>query len=115
MWTAKQENFQPAEKCFFLTSPFIELIGYLPYQDFRFPISVNRALSPFWVVRSLLLPIFIATRPPIVDQAKQQAATTAAAQQKETAAQMKAAHAEGLDTFQRAFGACMDARGYSVK
>src|SRR5260221_11990982 len=25
MWAAKQENFQPAEKCFFLTSPFIEL------------------------------------------------------------------------------------------
>src|SRR5713101_9844817 len=24
MWAAKQENFQPAEKCFFLTSPFIE-------------------------------------------------------------------------------------------
>src|SRR5258706_16428753 len=27
MWAAKQENFQPAEKCFFLTSPFIELTG----------------------------------------------------------------------------------------
>src|SRR5258705_12358758 len=27
MWAAKQENFQPAEKCFFLTSPFIELPG----------------------------------------------------------------------------------------
>src|SRR5258708_60027 len=26
MWAAKQENFQPAEKCFFLTSPFIEQI-----------------------------------------------------------------------------------------
>src|SRR5580692_7832842 len=26
MWAAKQENFQPAERCFFLTSPFIELI-----------------------------------------------------------------------------------------
>src|SRR6266404_7439416 len=25
MWAAKQENFQPAEKCFFLTSPFIEM------------------------------------------------------------------------------------------
>ena len=44
-----------------------------------------------------------------------EAAAKEAAQQKETAAQMKAAHAEGLDTFQRAFGACMDARGYSVK
>ena len=48
-------------------------------------------------------------------QSKQQAAAKTAAEQKETAAQMKAAHAEGLDTFQRAFGACMDARGYSVK
>ena len=25
MWAAKQENFQPTEMCFFLTSPFIEL------------------------------------------------------------------------------------------
>jgi hypothetical protein len=25
------------------------------------------------------------------------------------------AHKEGLDTFQGAFSACMDARGYSVK
>jgi hypothetical protein len=24
-WAAKQENFQPTEMCFFLTSPFIEL------------------------------------------------------------------------------------------
>src|SRR5258708_9540051 len=30
MWAAKQENFQPAEKCFFLTSPFIELTGSYP-------------------------------------------------------------------------------------
>src|SRR5882762_3603841 len=29
MWAAKQENFQPAEKCFFLTSPFIELTGHV--------------------------------------------------------------------------------------
>lgn len=48
-------------------------------------------------------------------QAKQQAAAkTAAAQQKEEE-QLKAAHAQGLDTFQRAFEACMDARGYSVR
>src|ERR1700693_6241819 len=26
-WAEKQEKFQPKEKCFFLTSPFIELIG----------------------------------------------------------------------------------------
>lgn len=47
--------------------------------------------------------------------AKQQAAKeTAAKQQKEEEA-TKQAHAEGLDTFQRAFEACMDARNYSVK
>ena len=26
-WAEKQEKFQPKEVCFFLTSPFIELIG----------------------------------------------------------------------------------------
>jgi hypothetical protein len=46
---------------------------------------------------------------------KQQAAAQATAAQKEAATQAKAAHNEGLDTFQRAFEACMDARGYSVK
>ena len=45
---------------------------------------------------------------------KQAAAQTAAKQQKEEE-QLKLAHAEGLDTFQRAFAACMDARNYSVK
>ena len=44
---------------------------------------------------------------------KQAAAQAAAKQQKEE--ELKAAHAQGLDTFQRAFEACMDARGYSVK
>ena len=46
---------------------------------------------------------------------KQKAAQQTAAAQKEAESQAKLAHAEGLDTFQRAFGACMDARGYSVK
>jgi len=46
---------------------------------------------------------------------KQQAAQQTAAGQKEEENQAKAAHNEGLDTFKRAFGACMDARGYSVK
>jgi len=45
---------------------------------------------------------------------KQAAAQTSAKQQKEEE-ELKAAHAQGLDTFQRAFEACMDARGYSVK
>jgi Glycine-zipper domain len=45
---------------------------------------------------------------------KEAAAKTAAQQQKEED-QLKLAHAEGLDTFQRAFAACMDARNYSVK
>jgi hypothetical protein len=26
-WAEKQENFQPSQGCFFLTSPFIELTG----------------------------------------------------------------------------------------
>jgi hypothetical protein len=34
-WAEKQEKVQPAEKCFFLTPPFIELIGiyadHIPY------------------------------------------------------------------------------------
>jgi len=45
---------------------------------------------------------------------KQAASSTAAAQQKEDE-QIKQEHAAKLDTFKRAFGACMDARGYSVK
>jgi hypothetical protein len=46
---------------------------------------------------------------------KQQAAQQTAAAQKEAENQAKLAHAEGLDIFQRAFAACMDARNYSVK
>jgi hypothetical protein len=47
--------------------------------------------------------------------AKQQAAAKTAAEQKALEDRAKLVHAEGLDSFQRAFGACMDARGYSVK
>ena len=47
--------------------------------------------------------------------AQKQAAANVAAQQQKEEEQAKAAHAEGLDTFQRAFEACMDARNYSVK
>ena len=46
---------------------------------------------------------------------KQQAAAKVAAEQKSEEERDKLAHAEGLDTFQRAFAACMDARNYSVK
>ena len=46
---------------------------------------------------------------------KKEAAGKTAAQQEKEAEQAKLAHAEGLDTFQRAFAACMDARNYSVK
>ena len=46
---------------------------------------------------------------------KQQAASQVAAEQKKEEERNKMAHAEGLDSFQRAFGACMDARNYSVK
>lgn len=47
--------------------------------------------------------------------AKKEAAGKTAAQQKAEEDRAKLAHAEGLDTFQRAFAACMDARNYSVK
>jgi hypothetical protein len=47
--------------------------------------------------------------------AKKEAAGKTAAQQQKAEDQAKLAHAEGLDTFQRAFAACMDARNYSVK
>jgi hypothetical protein len=45
MWAAKQENFQPAEKCFFLTSPFIELTGQVILNRFHLSGygSVNQA------------------------------------------------------------------------
>lgn len=46
---------------------------------------------------------------------KQQAAAKVAAEQKADEERTKLAHAEGLDAFQRAFAACMDARNYSVK
>jgi hypothetical protein len=46
---------------------------------------------------------------------QKQAAAQAAAKQQKEEEELKAAHAQGLDTFQRAFEACMDARGYSVK
>jgi hypothetical protein len=47
--------------------------------------------------------------------AQKEAAAKTAAQQKAEEDRAKLAHAEGLDTFQRAFAACMDARNYSVK
>jgi hypothetical protein len=47
--------------------------------------------------------------------AKKESAAKVAAEQKALDDRAKLAHAEGLDTFQRAFGACMDARNYSVK
>lgn len=46
---------------------------------------------------------------------KQQAAQQTAAAQKESEKQAQAQHQGQLDTFKRAFGACMDARAYSVK
>jgi hypothetical protein len=48
-------------------------------------------------------------------QSKQQAAAQTAAAQKKADEQLLLQHQEGIDTFQRAFSACMDARGYSVK
>lgn len=48
-------------------------------------------------------------------QSKQQAAAQTATAQKKAEDQMLLQHQEGVDTFQRAFIACMDARNYSVK
>jgi hypothetical protein len=48
-------------------------------------------------------------------QAQQKAAAQAKAKLEKEHQQQIQAHKEGLDTFQRAFAACMDARGYSVK
>ena len=48
-------------------------------------------------------------------QSKQQASAQAAEAQKQAAEELNREHQEGIDTFQRAFSACMDARGYSVK
>ena len=47
--------------------------------------------------------------------AKKEAAAKTAAQQQKEEDLLNLAHAEGLDMFQRAFAACMDARDYSVK
>src|ERR1700730_7179605 len=56
----------------------------------------------------------IAQRPGNAQSTQQAAAQTAAAQKK-AEEEMLRQHQEGMDTFQRAFAACMDARNYSVK
>ena len=48
-------------------------------------------------------------------QSKQEAAAQTAAAQKKAEDEMLREHQEGMDTFQRAFAACMDSRNYSVK
>lgn len=48
-------------------------------------------------------------------QLQQRAAAQAKVKLEKEHEQQLLAHKEGLDTFQRAFSACMDARGYSVK
>jgi len=48
-------------------------------------------------------------------EASQQAAQQTAQAQQQAQAQASAQHEQSLDTFKRAFAACMDARGYSVK
>jgi hypothetical protein len=48
-------------------------------------------------------------------QSKQQAGEQTAAAQKKAEEQILLQHQEGVDTFQRAFIACMDARNYSVR
>lgn len=46
---------------------------------------------------------------------KQQAAQATAQQQQQEEAQAKGAYQQGVDKFKRAFSACLDARGYSIK
>lgn len=48
-------------------------------------------------------------------QSKEKAAAQTAAAQKKAEEEMLRNHQAGIDTFQRAFAACMDARNYSVK
>jgi hypothetical protein len=48
-------------------------------------------------------------------EAGKQAAQQTAEAQQQAQAQTNAQHQAGLDTFKRAFSACMDARGYSVQ
>ena len=48
-------------------------------------------------------------------EASQQAAQQTAQAQQQAQTQANAQHQASLDTFKRAFAACMDARGYSVK
>jgi hypothetical protein len=48
-------------------------------------------------------------------QSKQQAAAQGAAALKKQTEELQREHQEGIDTFQRAFAACMDSRNYSVK
>jgi hypothetical protein len=48
-------------------------------------------------------------------QAQQQATQQTAQAQQQAQAEAKAHHEEALNTFKRAFSACMDSRGYSVK
>jgi hypothetical protein len=49
-WAAKQEKLQPLELCFFLTSPFRELIGSWPRSpkyDFRLADDTGFERRPF--------------------------------------------------------------------
>jgi hypothetical protein len=48
-------------------------------------------------------------------QSQQQSAAQVAAAQRKAEEEMLRQHQAGIDTFQRAFAACMDARNYSVK
>ena len=41
-WAEKQEKLQPLEKCFFLTSPFMEL-PCCPWYDQNQPIQLSRS------------------------------------------------------------------------
>jgi hypothetical protein len=47
-WAAKQENFQPKEMYFFLTSTFIELTRHVDYFRFALVLNRTRVLAEQW-------------------------------------------------------------------
>src|SRR5208283_3468782 len=61
-WAAKQENFQPAQKCFFLTSSFIELTGKVRA---GIRLTSPSGVEPEKLSHCLLLPCIATMRNPI--------------------------------------------------
>jgi hypothetical protein len=55
-WAAKQEKFRPQEKCFFLTSPFIELLRpYPPGPQDNFRLADHPGVGPSMTISALVI------------------------------------------------------------